>query len=144
MFDSFLGFRPGLRAAVEIVEPFCHCHQGLLDKDQTEVTRPQGVHQNSSVRYDSCNLPGRKKTEKLRNQINVRMSEFHSKRDVVVFYFTVTCSFSYLQFLSIYFCSALDVDAVRELLQYGLKETDCDVISSEGDELARFIAEKVK
>jgi hypothetical protein len=36
------------------------------------------------------------------------------------------------------------VDAVRELLQYGLKETDCDVISSEGDELARFIAEKVK
>ena len=38
---------------------------------------------------------------------------------------------------------SLDVDAVRELLQYGLKETDCDVISCEGDEMARFIAEKV-
>jgi len=36
-----------------------------------------------------------------------------------------------------------DVDAVRELLQYGLKETDSDVISCEGDEMARFIAEKV-
>ena len=41
-----------------------------------------------------------------------------------------------------YFDSS-DVDAVRELLQYGLKETDCDVISCEGDEMARFIAEKV-
>ncbi len=36
-----------------------------------------------------------------------------------------------------------DVDAVRELLQYGLKETDCDIISCEGDEMARFISEKV-
>ena len=37
-----------------------------------------------------------------------------------------------------------DVDAIRELLLYGLKETDCDIISSDSDDLARFIAEKVR
>jgi len=34
-------------------------------------------------------------------------------------------------------------EAVRCLLEYGLQETDCDVISSDGDDRARFISEKV-
>jgi hypothetical protein len=36
------------------------------------------------------------------------------------------------------------MDAMRELLLYGLKETDCDIISSEDDDLPRFIADKVR
>lgn len=34
-------------------------------------------------------------------------------------------------------------DAIRRLLEYGLQETDCDIISADGDDIARFISEKV-